>query len=255
MYGSSDKANEGPTGERHHNVNRCCDPHRPRQHEEDVTETELARHVVMELQRQGYEMYEEVAVGSFNRRADLVGRRGSVLVVVECKVRMSLHLLDQVVSWRGFANLVIGAYNLGRCGPVVKEICRALGIGLWHVGSSGCDERVRPHLIRRVQDGLRRSLRPQQQSGEYAAAGSPGGGYWTPFRSTAHSLTTLVHAEPGITLGDAMRRIDHHYNTMASAKSALPALIRRGVIDGVRVTDGRPLRLYPSEETKPCSQA
>jgi hypothetical protein len=213
-----------------------------------VSEEEMARGVVTELQRQGWDVYQEVTGGRGERRADIVGVRGPAIMVVECKTSLSLRLLDQLMWWRGYANIIVGAFGGGRVGDAADSLCKATGVGLWSVGANEVSEKIAPRFHRRTWDGLKKSLRPEQRTAEYAQAGSQGG-YWTPFRATCRALYEVAKKEPGIPLREALRRIEHHYASEKSAVSALPALIRRGVIAGVRVTDGAPLRVYLDGDT------
>lgn len=213
-----------------------------------MTEAEIGRVVVAELQRQGYETYEEVEAD--RGRADVIGRRGPLLVVVECKQALSLRLLDQVVRWNGYANRVIAAIEDGRFGDAVRRLARADGFGLWRVSSDSIHEDVSPRLLRRTEGRLAKLLRDEQRSGAYAKAGTTGGGYWTPFQSTIRALRDLVTVKgrDGIELREALKAIDHHYATDKSARSHIPKLIASGVITGLRV-EGRPLRLF-AEQSK-----
>lgn len=211
-----------------------------------ITETAMARTVVTELQRQGFTTYEEVSLGYGGRRADIVGLRGPVCMVVECKTSLSMRLLDQLVAWRGHANLVVGVAMHGRAGAAVRHLAEAEGFGIWRVASSDTvHEEVAPRLLRRADTRLRSSLRAEHQSGLFAEAGSQGG-YWTPFRATVAELERIVDAQPGIELRVAMLAIKHHYSTTRSAVSAIPVLVARGVITTIRVEPGRPVRLYPA---------
>lgn len=210
-----------------------------------ITETAMARTIVTELQRQGYITYQEVSLGYGGRRADIVGVRGPVCMVVECKTSLSMRLLDQLAKWRGHANLVVGATMEGRIGDAVKRFAQSEGCGFWQVASGdSVHEAIAPRLMRRADTRLRQSLREEHQSGLFAEAGSQGG-YWTPFRSTVIELEKIVVGQPGIELRVAMLKIKHHYTTQRSAVSAIPALVARGVITTIRVEPGRPIRLYP----------
>lgn len=210
----------------------------------ELSEADMARAVVTELQRQGYETYEEVSTGYGGRRADIVAVRKPIVMIVECKVSLSLKLLDQLSMWHGEANYTIGAVAAGRIGVAAKRYLRSQGLGLWKLVADEIHEEVAPRLHRHCRDRISDSLRPEQRSGEYAQAGSNGGGYWTPFRATCRDLCEAVKRNPGIKLRDALLQIDHHYATTKSAMSALPALIQKGVVAGVRLDKGG---LYPAE--------
>lgn len=207
----------------------------------------LARAVVSELQRQGFETYEEVSMGQGAHRADIVGVRGPVVAVVECKAKMSLKFLDQLLRWRGGAHLIIGAHGWSRSAESAKRLCQLQGFGLWSVLGDEISVYVEPQLHRRAgAASLRKRLRAEHQSAEYAKAGTMGG-YWTPFRQTASELLRLVKEKPGITLKDAMGEMKHHYANNRSACSSIPALITRGVVVGIRMErDGKSIALYPS---------
>lgn len=215
-----------------------------------MTEQDLARAVVTELQRQGYETYEEVSTGYSGSRADIVAVRGPILMVVETKLSLSLKLLDQLTEWLGEANYIVGAVEAGRFGIAAQRYLQEHGIGLWTLAFDEIHEKIPPRLFRNCRRGyrsLRAGLRSEHKSGEYAKAGSQGGGYWTPFRGTCKALRDVVTQKPGISLRDALAEAGHHYSSTKSAISALPGLIRKGVVEGVSIDeDSRPLRLYPS---------
>lgn len=213
------------------------------------SERDIARAVVTELQRHGYETYEEVSMGYASQRADIVAVRGPVVAVVECKTSLSVRLLDQLTRWLGSAHLVIGAVKHIRRSVTIERYARREGFGLWSVCGDEIAERVAPRLFRRAAvASLRRVLMPEQRSGDYAQAGSQSGGYFTPFRRTCRDLHCLVKAHPGISLRDAIKALDHHYASDKSAVSAIPELIRRGVITDLRA-EGVPLCLYPVDRS------
>jgi hypothetical protein len=217
---------------------------------EKRSEAEIARKVVVELQSLGFETYEEVTNGG--SRADIVGLRGPVVAVVETKATMSLAFLNQLLYWRGFAHLVIGACGYGRTVGAAHRLCQLEGIGLWSVGFESVREEIAPVLRRKAYtEKIRKRCVPENRTGEtaYAQAGTNGGGYYTPFRKTARALTDIVRQKPGIALRDAMTEISHHYRSDATARSAMPSLIERGAVGGIRIErEGRLVRLYPTEQ-------
>lgn len=208
----------------------------------DISEAELARSVVTELQRQGFTTYEEVIGGYGEKRADIVGVRGPVVAIVECKTSLSLRLLDQLAAWRGRAHLIIGACGFARGGESADRYCHLEGFGLWSVCGEEVKERVAPRLWRHADCRIKAKLRDEQRSGEFAKAGTQGG-YWTPFGKTVRDLKIYAGQHPGTELRTALHDIQHHYSSMRSAVSSIPALIRSGVIAGLKV-DGVPLKLY-----------
>lgn len=213
------------------------------------TEEDIGKEVIAELQRQGFETYQEVSLGYSSQRADVVGVHGRVTAVVECKAQLSLRLLDQLARWLGLAHLVIGAVERGRVGPAARWYCRSKGIGVWIVGFHEVTVLESPRLFRRADDArLRASLWPEHQTGEFATAGSMGGGYFTPFKRTVQALQRVVKDRPGIELREALRAIEHHYANDKSALSAIPPLLRKGVIAGIRIeVTSRRLKLFVAE--------
>lgn len=206
-------------------------------------EADLARAVVTELQRQGFETYEEVSMGYGEHRADIVAVRGPVFCVVECKVTFGLNLLNQLMRWLGGAHLVIGAHGFAKKSVAAERMARHEGFGLWSIGAEEINERVAPRLNRAASVRLLRlALREDHRSGEFAKAGSQGG-YWTPFRQTCRDLTAIVKEQPGIELRAALKLVKHHYANERSAVSAIPTIIKRGLLPGM-TADGKPLRLF-----------
>lgn len=215
----------------------------------DYSESELARAVVAELQAQGYETYEEVEAARGAARADIVGLRGPLVVIVECKVSMGLAVLEQCVNWRGSAHMVIAATGYSRTNRAADRLMRFDGIGHWRVGSDAfVREDIAPRLHRKADVArLRARCLPENKTGGmFAQAGSTTGGHFTPFRATAMALREIVSKQPGLSLRDALAQTKHHYSSAKSAMSSLPGLIRSGVVQGVRLeVEGRALKLYP----------
>lgn len=223
----------------------------------DTTEADIARLVVAELQRQGFATYEEVSAGYASQRADVVGVRGPLVIVVETKTTVSLALLNQLLNWRGRAHWIIGATGAGKLGGAVHRFCKSEGFGLWNVSKfdEWTQEVVAPRLHRKADTKwLRDRCIPETATGsEYAAAGSRAGGYYTPFRRTAKDLADVVRQTPGIALRDALAALTHghHYSSDKVARSSMPGCIEKGIVPGVRLErEGRALKLYPTEASR-----
>lgn len=211
------------------------------------TEAELAQSAVAHLNDCGYEVYQEVSMGQGLPRADIVGKLGSVLTVVECKRSFSLSLLDQCVRWLPYAHRVIAAHGSSKHSCAASSFCIDRGIGIWELNfKAALHERRSPALHRKVNGLLASSLHPSQADGSRIGAGEKGGGFYTPFRNTADQVTRIVRENPGITLKKLMAKIEHHYASDSSARCNIPPMIREGAIHHVRVEESRPLRLWPA---------
>ena len=213
-----------------------------------VAETDLARIVVTELQRLGFDTYEEVSFGYAYKRADVVAVQGKWAFVVEVKTAFTLRLLEQARAWMLPVLLAV---------PQCKHtwhawICERLGFGLWEIAGNEVRERCAPPRVwnQRAFEDIKRKLHDEQRTGQYARAGAAGGGYYTPFQATARALVELVKERPGMTVKEAVDALDHHYASATTARACLPRLIYRGIIKGIEVDDKRPMLLWPVEEKK-----
>jgi hypothetical protein len=220
-----------------------------------TNETNLTREVVAWLGAQGWETYREVAAGPSSKRADICAVSGPWLWVVECKMRLGFDVIAQALDWSRYANMISVAVpdsvnRRGRGRRLAEEICREKGLGLI-LATPSCDHwpvrwgHIPPRLRRTKQSTLARALHEDMRNFDGEATG---GGYYTPFRGTCERLKDLVNARPGIALKDAIEALDHHYANDTSARCHLVQYIRRGIIEGIEVEGGRPLRLHPEKE-------
>jgi len=206
------------------------------------SEVELASMVVGWLEQDSWDVYQEVL------GADIVAVRGPVLWVVECKKTMGFPVLEQAMHWRAEANGVwVATPPRRQCHRVIKSFCSHVGVGWLEVEPRNSRPRVRPQFNRRASTGRIRSfLRPEHKT--YAAAGSPTGRTWTPYKETCRSLLARVSASPGISLREAMKEVSHHYSSDSSARRSLVALLVKGAVPGIRFeTSGRDVLLFPSK--------
>ena len=211
-----------------------------------ASEADLAAVVVAWLERECWDVYQEVSIGPV---ADIVARRGPVLWVIETKRAMSLSVIGQAQRWAPYAHLrsVAVPSTRGDAGrDMAHEVCRRWGIGVLDVSRSGVHERVDPRLTRHRSTKLRDALAPEHRT--YAAAGSARGERWSHWRGTCDRLRKAVAESPGVTLREALGGMEHHYSSNASARTSMAHWVREGKVSGVRcVAEGRVLRLYPAE--------
>lgn len=214
-------------------------------------EEDLASHVAAWIEAQGWEVYREVTIGMSMPRADLCAVSGKWLWVVECKMRFGFDVMAQALDWSRYANAVSVAVPKGvsrnsRGRRLGEQVCRDMGLGL--ILASPLNEWcprwgvIAPRLRRTRDPKLAQALHPDQKGGP---AGTAKGGYYTPFRGTCCRLRDLVRKSPGIDAKSAIKALDHHYASDTSARAHLLRHVRNGFLDGIRIENGRPPRLYP----------
>jgi hypothetical protein len=189
----------------------------------------------------GWDCYFEVAPwGAGAARADIVATRGPLLGVVECKLTLSMALLEQCRSWARYAHVTWAAVPWCSPSALQLDVCELVGCGLVSFGrfsDSGGSVKRAPPLRRRVDhEFMRRYL------GEAEAATTPGSvSFATPFTATCTRLRALVRAQGGrIPVKEAIGQLEHHYSSPACARSSLISRAEAGVVDGVRVVrEGR----------------
>jgi hypothetical protein len=193
------------------------------------------------LRADGWDCYFEVAPwGAGAPRADIVATRGPLLAVIECKLTLSLALLEQCRHWAKYAHLTWAAVPWCSPSALQLDVCELVGCGLVGFGrfdgGHGSVNRS-PTLRRRVNHTLiRRYL------GEAEAATKPGSvSFATPFTATCTRLRALVRNHNGrIPVKEAIGKLEHHYSSPACARSSLISRAEAGVVDGVRVVrDGK----------------
>jgi hypothetical protein len=211
-----------------------------------LSETVIADAVRQHFADLGWTLYFEVSLFGLAGRPDIVGVRGPLTLIVECKTSLSLALLAQVAQQRGRAHYVYAASPYSRSSAAMDYL-RDRGIG-W-VSTSGisavgewgaCTEHLAPRFNRRVVATWRDKLEPEHQT--YCAPGSAGGGYWTPYAKTCREIQSFLRGRlnqrPPVevaTTKEVMAGIRHHYRSNATAASALLGWAVAEKIKGVRV--------------------
>jgi hypothetical protein len=201
------------------------------------SEAELAAGVVAWLHSSGAEVYQEVEVpGGI---ADIVACVGAELWIIETKLSLSLTLLVQAMDRRRLAHRVYCAAPRTRTSRDFGRVCKELGVGLLEVYTGGDNTCVKEAVASRrwnrrpaVLEGL---LRAEHQT--HAVAGT-NGGRWIPFRDTCAQLLSVVTAEPGIQLRDAIETIRDHYSSKSAARSHMARWIATNKAAGVLLVEG-----------------
>lgn len=221
-------------------------------------ESDLARLVVQFLHDEQWEVYQEVEPHQGGGSADIVAVRGPVVWVIECKLSLSIDLIGQALSWKGYAHRISVAIparknRSSKRDIFINTVLRDHGIGWLEVHdrewSPKVREYLRPGFSRRLKDSrIRKSLTEMHKT--FAEAGNDEGRRWTPFKHTCHQIVSLVQSRPGITLKEIIDSVNHHYGSDSSARSSISHWIREGVIKGIESRrDGKHLRFYPAKES------
>ena len=104
-----------------------------------IKESDLFPAVKEWLEERGYEVYSEVECGT--RRADVVGKCGNLITVVEMKTTLSLDLIEQAFRWKRLANYVYVAIPKPQKGVhwFAARMLRREGIGILFID---CKSRI-----------------------------------------------------------------------------------------------------------------
>lgn len=213
-------------------------------------ETEVAEIIIPYLKQMGWEVYQEVQIDS--NIADIIATQGKIVWVLECKKSLSLNVMAQAYKWRRYAHyvsIVVPTKKRWNTELLLKNILDYLGIGCYMVSKPDNISEFAPvKLNRKVMSYyITNSLTEQHKT--WAKAGNANGNRYTPFQHTKDNLIREVRKNPGITLKQLIKSIDHHYASEASAKGSLLSWIHQGVINEVELRrEGRQYKIYLKEE-------
>jgi hypothetical protein len=196
---------------------------------EKLKEVDLAVPVIAWLEEQHWEVYQEVQFSS--NRVDIAAVRNNLLWAIECKTSMTFSVLEQAWRWPvHFRSVAVPASKEERV--FVYHIAKHLQVGVLTVGLDGwldgkqyikVEEVVDAPLIR-LNHGYAKhlisKLLPEHKTS--LAAGSAGGGYYTPYKATMDNVRRFIKEHPGCTLKDIMAGLDkYHYSNPTSAKTCI----------------------------------
>ncbi len=199
------------------------------------TEAELVAAARDWLRADGYDCYFEVAPwGGGGPRADIVGTKGPLLAVVECKMSLGLAVLEQCRYWTTYANIVWAAVPWQRStGGMAHWIADAIGCGVVELGAHGQQRfQTDPKLRRKVNCVMIRDVLCQAQRDTTPGARS---GFRTPYQATCSNLLDIVTRCGRMEAKAVMNELAHHYSSTACARSTLIKRAEQGVVPGVRV--------------------
>ncbi len=211
-----------------------------------MKETDIAGPVMAWLERQEWDCYPEADVhGGSGGRADIAAVSGRILWIVEAKTSLSLALLEQAIGWKRAAHYIsIAVPGVRPINAFAADLCRDHGIGIIRAGRHDVIEWARPRLHRHNHQSAQRiigSLHPDMK--RYAPGGTSSSGYSTAYRRTMDRVKDFIKWNPGCTIGEIVKGVEHHYASSSTARSVIP----QRLIDLEKVTmvrDGKLMRFY-----------
>ncbi len=220
-----------------------------------MTEIELAKEVITYLENDGWDVYQEVPIGRGGEKvADIVAKRGRVIWIIETKTSFTVDVISQAYWWHNHAHFVsvaVASMSDNKVGKFKKDICQTYGIGVivWEQTKlySCIKEHVRPKLNRHALTTIDKYLTPDMKT--FCPAGAQSDRHrLTPFRITVRELISIVSAQPGIALKDAINLLKKsHYASRQSAVASIKELIDNGTIKELALQkDGRKLLVFLS---------
>jgi len=205
-----------------------------------MKEEEIARAIIKYFENNGYESYKEVLADIGSRRADMVFKKDDEVIVVESKVNIGMHVIEQAYKWKSRTNIYKAFIAVSKPkrkrNTFAHQVCRDYGIGVFEVDRYGNVYLLLDSLENNnISDELDITLYEEQKD---SIAGTKGGDYVTPFKLTCAKI--YKELEKGeMTIGDLVKNIDHHYSTDNSAKKCIVDMCKIGVIKADVFKKGR----------------
>lgn len=178
------------------------------------------------LSAQGWDCYPEVSLGD-GPRADIVGIRGALTLICECKMSASMALWNQAIRWRSYAHFAYIAFprrrphstysvsivelHLEKYYGITKLTINKEGI----INSYGLPYLRRPHS--RCHDRLRISIHSDQK--RYTPGSQKG--FSSPWRRTMDDAIKWIRQHPGCDIKAIIKGTSHHYASDATARACL----------------------------------
>lgn len=217
-----------------------------------MREVDLAKIVVSHLEDEYWDywdVYQEVPCES--GVADIVAVARGRVFAVECKVSLTFSVIEQAIARQRQAHWVAVAVPRARRGWLARDILKKRGIGLLTVAGGQIYESLDAKLNRAGHEGAKRlieTLQPEHKT--FAQAGTSTGRYWTPWRATCREALRYVSRHGTVPAIEMVKGISHHYRSNNAARACLVMWLREGKVPGLRIIEGRPLRVALKEQKK-----
>ncbi|MCR8860367.1 hypothetical protein NQ113_24665 [Bacillus pseudomycoides] len=175
-----------------------------------LKESDLFEPVKEWLEEQGYEVFSEVSPKyAGNRRADIIGKHGPAIAIVEMKTSLSLELLDQAYFWKRLGHYIYVAIprRTKQVPVIIKEFLKKEGIGLLEIDmkSKWIYQREKAKFNRpfyRIH--WEEELLLEHKT--WLTGGSAGGGYVTTYKLAMEEVKGFLKRQYG---RDKMEKTNH----------------------------------------------
>ena len=209
-----------------------------------MSESDLAAKVIAYLEAEHWDVYQEVNFGSGGAIADIVAVRAGYLWIIECKTSLTFTVLEQANHWRShYRSVAIPvAKNASGRGTAYHIANKFLNLGILEVGANDrycalVREIDAPPLMREFHKYAKwmiDQLLPEHKT--TLAAGSNGGGYFTPYKATMDKVHRFVRSNPGCSLKEIVDGIEkYHYANRSSAMSCIRIALEEWETDWCRI--------------------
>ncbi len=204
-----------------------------------MSETELAQHFVEYLS--DFDLYFEAPPG----RVDIVALSGKKRFAIEVKTTLNFKVIEQAYDNTKYFHLSYIAVPRVRHKTFAYKICADYGIGVLichhsrHYGTEKVEEVIKPRYNNIPKHYLNYGIYHDWMKKSKPGASGKSGEVMTAFKITVENLTNYVTRHPGCSIKDAINGIEHHYMSTSAAKSSIYQWLRSGVIDTVRLNDGK----------------
>lgn len=155
-----------------------------------MKETELFEPVKNWLEFNGWEVYAEVFC--FSGVADVVGKQGKTICVVEMKTSLTHKVIDQILRWSGYAHYKYIAIPKRRQ-PIpyyLQSLFRDKGVGILEVEENSVSRVSIPSRFRKAPMEYKWDLVEAQKT--FTEAGSSGGAHWTPYKEMISNVKRFL---------------------------------------------------------------
>ena len=212
-----------------------------------MSESDLAAKVIAYLEAEHWDVYQEVEFGSGGAVADIVAVRAGYLWIIECKTSLTFTVLEQANHWRSHYRSVAvpSVRNSSGRGTAYHIAHKFLKLGILEVSldnqysrrDPGVYEVNEPPLMREYHKRAKwmiTQLLPEHKTA--LAAGSNGGGRFTPYKATMDQVHKFIQHNPGCSLKEIVDGIkQYHYANRGSAMGCIRNALEEWESDWCRI--------------------